>query len=136
VRSQLHRQIAFCLSREKNYLKELEHLQAILDLEPQNIAVKMLLAGEAIEGGLIDRAVAVLATVDDSAVSSPDIFYNVGVSFRNKDKAPEAIVYFTKAVSLDPGYVDGYFQRGLTYFGQQKLAEAKGRTSARWWSWR
>jgi len=125
VQSQLHRQIAFCLSREKNYLKELEHLQAILDLEPQNIAVKMLLASEAIEGDLIDKAVQVLATVDDSAVESPDIFYNIGVSFRNKDQADAAIVYLTKAVALDPKYVDGYFQRALTYFGQQKLAEAK-----------
>jgi tetratricopeptide (TPR) repeat protein len=125
VRVQLHRQIAFCLSREKNYLEELEHLQAVLELEPQNIDVKMLLASEAIEGDLIEKAVEVLATVPDSAVTSPDIFYNIGVSFRNKNKGDAAIVYFTKSVVLDPTYVDGYFQRGLTYFGQQKLAEAK-----------
>ena len=125
VRVNLHRQIAFCLSREKNYPQELEHLQAILDLEPQNTDVKMLLASEAIEGDLIDKAVAVLATVSDAAVTSPDIFYNIGVSFRNKDKADAAIVYFSKAVTLDPKYADGYFQRALTYFGQQKVAEAK-----------
>ncbi len=125
IRSNLHRQIAFCLSREKNYAQEIPHLQAILDLEPQNIDVKMLLASEAIEGGLIDKAVEVLATVNDSAVTNPDVFYNIGVSFRNKDKADAAIVYFTKTVALDPQYVDAYFQRALSYFGQQKLAEAK-----------
>lgn len=125
VRVNLHRQIAFCLSREKNYAQELLHLQAILDLEPQNTDLKILLASEAIEGGLIDKAVEVLATVSDSAVTNPDIFYNIGVSFRNKDKADAAIVYFTKTVALDPKHVDAYFQRALSYFGQQKLAEAK-----------
>ncbi len=125
VRVTLHRQIAFCLSREKNYREELAHLKAILELEPQNTDVKMLYASEAIEAGLIDQAVAVLATVEDAAVANPDIFYNIGVSFRNRNQADAAIAYFSKAIALDPKYTDGYFQRALAYFGQQKLAEAK-----------
>jgi Tfp pilus assembly protein PilF len=28
-------------------------------------------------------------------------------------------------VAVDPTYVDGYFQRGLAYLGQQKMAESK-----------
>jgi regulator of sirC expression with transglutaminase-like and TPR domain len=43
----------------------------------------------------------------------------------NAQKPEEAIRYLNKAVTVDPAYVDGYFQRGLAYLGLQKTAEAK-----------
>lgn len=74
---------------------------------------------------MVDKGVSLLESLDQAAIKSPDIFFNVGVSFRNKDKPEQAITYFSKAIALDPAYVDGYFQRGMTYFSLQKLAEAK-----------
>jgi Flp pilus assembly protein TadD len=121
----LHMQIARCYKMEGNYPKELEHLQAALDTSPGDSDLKTLMAMEALEGGLMDRAAELLKNVDDASIKSPDIFYNIGVSFLNKNKPDEAVRYFTKAVTLDPNYVDGYFQRALTYLGLQKMAECK-----------
>jgi Flp pilus assembly protein TadD len=47
------------------------------------------------------------------------------VNLVNANKPEEAIVYFTKAVTVDPAYADGYFRRGLAYMGTGKMAEAK-----------
>lgn len=121
----LHKQIAYTYSQEKNYPKVLEHLQKILDVEPANIEVRTLMALEAIEGGMLERGLELLQAVDEAAIKSPEVFYNVGVKFRNLDKREEAVLYFTKALAVDPTYVDGYLQRALTYFGLQRMAEAK-----------
>jgi tetratricopeptide (TPR) repeat protein len=121
---ELRLQIARCYKQEGNYAKEVEVLQQVLDAEPSNTEVKALMAMEAIEGGMLDRGLELLKGVEGS-IKSADVFYNIGVTFRNKNKPQEAIDYFTKAVTLDPSYADGYFQRALTYFGVQKMAEAK-----------
>jgi tetratricopeptide (TPR) repeat protein len=121
----IHKQIAFCYSREKNYEKEMEHLQIILDADPENVDIKTLMASEAIEAGMLDKGLEILKTMDEATIKNPDVFYNIGVSFRNRNRPDDALAYFTKAVTLDPTYADGYFQRGLTYFGLQKTAEAK-----------
>jgi tetratricopeptide (TPR) repeat protein len=121
----LQMQIARCFKMEKNIPAELEHLKAASDLSPGDADIKTLMAMEAVDAGLMDQAVELLKQVDESTIKSPDVFYNIGVSFLNKGKSDEAITYFTKAVTLDPNYVDGYFQRGLTYFGMQKTAESK-----------
>src|SRR5437667_330215 len=39
--------------------------------------------------------------------------------------APHALPYLSRAIALDASYVDGYFQRGMTYIGLGKMAEAK-----------
>ena len=48
-----------------------------------------------------------------------------GDSKISPNKPDEAITYFTKAITLDPTYADGYFRRGLAYMGVGKMAEAK-----------
>ncbi|HEY3121521.1 MAG TPA: tetratricopeptide repeat protein [Vicinamibacteria bacterium] len=121
----LNKQIAYTYSQEKNYAKELEYLQKVLDAEPNNVEIRTLMSLEAIEGGMLDRGLELLKTVDESQIKNPDVFYNVGVRFRNLDRRDDAIAWFTKAIAADPSYVDAYFQRALTYFGVQKLAEAK-----------
>jgi tetratricopeptide (TPR) repeat protein len=123
--SVLNKQIAYTYSQEKNYAKELEYLQKILDAEPNNIEIRTLMALEAIEGGMLDRGLELLKAVDESQIKTPEVFYNVGVRFRNLDRREDAIAYFGKAITVDPRYTDAYFQRALTYFGVQKLAEAK-----------
>lgn len=121
---ELRMQIARCYKEEGNVEKELEVLQQVADANPADNEVRALMAMEAIEGGMLDRGIEMLRAVE-GAIKSPDVFYNVGVAFRNKSKPEEAVTYFSKSVALDPAYVDGYFQRGLTYLGMQKLPEAK-----------
>jgi Flp pilus assembly protein TadD len=74
---------------------------------------------------MLDRGMELLKGIDESAVKSPDLFFNIGVNFVNANKPEEAVTYFTKAVTLDPSYADGYFRRGLAYMGLGKMAEAK-----------
>jgi len=121
----LHMLIARCYSQEENFAKELEHLQKILDADPGNAAIKNLMAQEALKGGLVDKATELLKTLDESSVKDPNVFFNIAVLFLNKQKNEEAVSYLTKAITLDPTYVDAYFQRGLVYMGLQKYAESK-----------
>lgn len=120
----IYKQIAFCYKEEGNTAKEQEYLQKILDADPANNEAKALLAMTAIEAGDLERGTKLLDDLE-GVVKNPDVFYNVGVQFLNRDQRDEAIKYFTKAVTVDPGYVDGYFQRGMVYYGLQKLDEAK-----------
>jgi tetratricopeptide (TPR) repeat protein len=123
--SELHMQIARCYSQEENVAGELEHLQHVLDADPTNSDIRMLMAQEALKAGLTERGEELLGGVDDSTVNDPAVFYNIAVMYINQSKPERAIVYLTKTVETDPEFVDGYFQRGLAYFGQQKLAEAQ-----------
>lgn len=122
----LHVKIARCCKEEGDYQKEIEHLEAALEANPDNHGVRTLLAMELLEQGESARGLELLATVDDRQVASADVFYNIGISFLNQGRQANAIEYFTKAVELDPSYTDGYFQRGLAYFGRQELDKARG----------
>ncbi len=74
---------------------------------------------------MLDKGLELLKGIDDSSIKNPEVFYNVAALLLNAQKPQEAIGYLTKAVTVDPAYVDGYFQRGLAYLGQGKTAEAK-----------
>jgi tetratricopeptide (TPR) repeat protein len=121
----LNRQIAFTYSREGNYAKEVEYLEKVLQANPTDLNLKLLTAQEALQGGMLDKGLELLKGIDDSTIKDPAVFYNVAVLLRNAQKPEEAIVYLTKAITVDPTYVDGYFQRGLAYLGLQKTPEAK-----------
>ena len=125
ARKALHIRIARALSQEGQYEKELEHLQAVLDMDPADTQILSLMAQEAIKGGMLEKGMGLLSKLDEASVKDPAVYFNVGVLLLNQQKQPEAIQYFTKSVAVDPAYVDGYFQRGLAYLGQQKMAEAK-----------
>jgi tetratricopeptide (TPR) repeat protein len=123
----LHMQLARCYSGEKNYAKELEHLEAVLATDPGNAQLLILAASEALQGdeALMQKGLELLQRVPDGAVDNPDIFFNIAVTFFNKQKIDEAITYYTKAVTLSPTYADGFFFRGNAYLNQGKTAEAK-----------
>jgi len=123
--STLFMQIARCHKQEGNIEKELELLGRVLEAEPANAEVRMLMAMEAIEGGLLERGMELLGQIDETKIVDPDVFFNIGVSFVNKSRPEDAVVYFTKAIALKPDYLDGYFQRALTYFGLQKYPECR-----------
>jgi tetratricopeptide (TPR) repeat protein len=121
----IHQRIGFTYIGEKQYAKGLEHLQKVIDAEPGNAVIRGIMAQAALEGGMLERGMELLAGIDDSAITNPDLFFNIGVNLVNAGRQEDAIVYFTKAVTLDPAYADGYFRRGLAYLGVSKMAEAK-----------
>ena len=113
----IHQRIGFAYIQEKEYAKGLDHLQKVLDADPSNAVIRGVMAQAALEGGMLDRGMELLKGIDESTVKSPDLFFNIGVNFVNANKPEEAIAYFTKAVTVDPAYADGYFRRGLAYMG-------------------
>ena len=121
----IHQRIGFTYIQEKQYDKALEHLQKVLDAAPSNSVVRGIMAQAALEGGMLDRGLELLKGIDESSIKSPDLFFNIGVNFVNANRPEDAIAYFTKAVTVDPSYADGYFRRGLAYVGVGKTAEAK-----------
>jgi tetratricopeptide (TPR) repeat protein len=125
VGATLNRQIAYTYSREGNYAKAVEYLEKVIESDPTNTSLKLIAAQEALRGGMLDKGLAMLKGVDDSSIKEPEVFYNIAALLLNAQKAEEAVTYLTKAVTVDPTYVDGYFQRGLAYLGLQKYAEAK-----------
>jgi len=121
----LYRQIAFAYSREGNYAKAVEYLDKLVQTDPANVNLKLLAAQEALRGGMLDKGLELLKGIDDSSIKDPEVFYNVAALLLNAQKPEDAIRYLTKAVTVDPSYVDGYFQRGLAYLQLQKIPEAK-----------
>jgi tetratricopeptide (TPR) repeat protein len=121
----IHQQIGFCYIQEKEYAKALEHLEQVLAAEPSNMPVRAIAAQAALEGKMVDKGRELLAAVDDSVVKDPDVFYNIGVNFLNAGQTEDAIQYFTKALTLDPKYVDGYYRRALGYLQLGKKEESR-----------
>ena len=121
----IHQQIGFSLVQLERYPEALDHLQKVLDADPSNHRMRAIMAQAAVEGGLADRTLALLEGLDDAAISSPDVYFDVGVGFVNANRPEEAIVYFTKAIAKDSAYADGYFRRGLAALQLGRLAEAK-----------
>ena len=128
----LHELIARCYSQEGNYAKAVEHLQPVLDARPDDANVRVLMAQEALRGGLLDKGLDLLKGLDEKAITNPEIYFNVAAILRNQpdastDAAKVAMItgYLSKAIALDPKYVDAYMQRGFAYLGAGKAAEAK-----------
>ena len=74
---------------------------------------------------MLDRGMELLKGIDEASIKSPDLFFNIGVNFLNANQPEQAIVYFTKAVTVDPRYADGYFRRALAYIQTNRIAEAR-----------
>lgn len=123
--TELHMQIARCYSQEDNYEKELEHLDYVLSVDPANEDIRLIAAQEAIRGGMMERADALLAGLATGNVQDPALFFNIAVLYLNQGNQVSAIPYLSRSIDVDPGFVDGYYQRALAYFAQQKLDEAR-----------
>ncbi len=121
----IHQQIGFAWIQEKQPGKAVEELEQVLLAEPDNVQVRAIAAQAALEGGMADKGRALLAALPDGAIRDPDAFYNIGVNFVNAGQAEDGVLYFTKAVGLDPGYVDGYYQRALAFLKLGRTAECR-----------
>jgi tetratricopeptide (TPR) repeat protein len=121
----VHQQIGFSYIQEKQYEKAVEELEKVLAADPANAQVRAIAAQAALEGHMMEKARLLLAGLDESKITNPDIFFNMGVNFLNAGGVDDAIAYFGKAMAVDSKYVDAYYRRALGYLGQGKTAEAK-----------
>jgi tetratricopeptide (TPR) repeat protein len=121
----INQQIGFSYIQQKQYDKALEYLDKVLAADPANAPVRAIAAQAALEGKMMDKAKELLAGLDETKITNPDVFFNMGVSFLNAGDVPTAIDYFTKTIRVDPSYVDAYYRRALGYLGQGQNEEAK-----------
>jgi tetratricopeptide (TPR) repeat protein len=121
----INQQIGFSYVQQKQYDKALEYLDKVLAADPTNAPIRAIAAQAALEGKMMDKAKELLAGLDETKITNPDVFFNMGVSFLNAGDVPTAIDYFGKTIRVDPAYVDAYYRRALGYLGQGKNEEAK-----------
>lgn len=122
----IHQQLARCHSNAGEFAQALEHLQVLLDRDPQDMALRALMASEAIRGGLTERGQALLRSLDEARISDPRVYFDVGLLFVNRGDASAAERYFGRALELDPAFVDAWFQRGFVRLQLQRWAGARG----------
>jgi tetratricopeptide (TPR) repeat protein len=128
----LHELIARCYSQEGNFAKAVEHLEKVIAAQPDNVSARVVAASEALRGNMLDKGLELLKGIPEGSIKDPEIYYNIAAILRNQPDAASnpasgalAAEYLGKVIALDPRHVDAYMQRGLTYLGLQKLAEAK-----------
>lgn len=110
---------------EGNLDKAIEQLRAASAQDPNNIDVKLLLGNVLIEKGQVDEGKQVLASIDESRITSPTTYVNVGIDLLNQGKAAEAATFFTKAIDKFPQAPDAYYYRGLAELQQSDNTTAK-----------
>jgi predicted Zn-dependent protease len=103
----------------------LEHLRAASQADPENVEVKLLLGNVLIEQGQTEEGRRILESLDQSRVSDPTIFVNVGIEMINKGQHAEAVSWFDKAIAQFPDHPDAYYYRGISYVSLGKPAEAR-----------
>jgi len=121
----IHQQIGFAWIQEKQPGRAVEELERVLADEPDNAPVRAIAAQAALEGGMTEKGRALLAGLPEGAIRDPDVYYNIGVNFVSAGLAEDGVLYFTKAVALDPRYVDGYYHRALAYLKLGRTAECR-----------
>jgi tetratricopeptide (TPR) repeat protein len=121
----IHQQIGFAYIQEKQPAKAVEELEQVLATEPDNAQVRAIAAQAALEGGMADKGRALLAALPEGAIRDPDVFYNIAVNFVSAGLPEDGVLYFSKAIALDPRYVDGYYQRALAYLKLGRTAECR-----------
>ena len=110
---------------EGNKALAIEHLRKAAEEDPANVEVQLLLGNTLMEDGKAEEARKVMASVDDTKVTDPTVYLNIGIALINDKKQAEAIAWFDKAIARFPEQPDAYYYRGISHLSAGKMAEAK-----------
>lgn len=110
---------------EGNRAKAIEHLRVAVDKAPDNVEVKLLLGNILMEDGKAEEARQVLATVDETKITSPTAYLNVGIAMINDGRHADAIVWLDKAIARFPNEPEAYYYRGISRLSLGRTPEAK-----------
>jgi tetratricopeptide (TPR) repeat protein len=108
---------------EGNRAKAIEHLRSASARDPENVEVKMLLGNVLVEDGQAEEGRRILESVDESKVTDPTIYVNVGIEMINDGRHAEAVTWFDKAINRFPNEPDAYYYRGVS---KLSLGDAPG----------
>ncbi|MBX3163348.1 MAG: tetratricopeptide repeat protein [Bacteroidetes bacterium] len=104
----------------------LEYYQSALRINPNNNEAKYARAKFLQDIGKIDEAVKEYEALISENKTCENCYYNLGAIYLNlKQDNKKALDYFTKAIELNPSYIQAYFARGYTYSKLKDKENAK-----------
>jgi tetratricopeptide (TPR) repeat protein len=121
----IDQQIGLTYVREGDYERGLDYLERALRAEPDSVPLRAAAIQAAFQAGRAARGKELLASVEPALVRDPDIAFNFGIDLVNAGDTRPAISWFTRAINLDPGYVDGYYRRALARLQLGEAAECR-----------
>ena len=77
------------------------------------------------EKGNAEESRQIMATLDESKITTPSTLLNIGIGMLNAKKPDQALVWFDKTVARFPQYPDAYYYRGITKLQEGKTDAAK-----------
>ena len=110
---QIHLSMARAYHLEGAHDKEIEEIKLYLEKDPNNVEVKLLAGSEMIAKGNAEEGKQLLASIDESKITEPTIYLNVGINLLNQNKPKDAMMFFDKTVTKFSTYPDGYYYRGI-----------------------
>jgi tetratricopeptide (TPR) repeat protein len=121
----LREQLARCHAALGQPAQALGHLQALLDRDPANLALRARMAAEALRGGLAERGRALLRSIHEAPVADAKRWLEGAIALVNVGRLEDALRCLGRALELDPGHVDALFQRAFVLIQLQRRAEAR-----------
>jgi Flp pilus assembly protein TadD len=102
-----------------------EVLNEVLEAEPGNVGIALVLVNLLAEEGELEQAREVLDALPSGSLSEPTAVINVAILFLNRGESREAHRYADRAVSIDPLRGETYYYRGLAALQMENMADAK-----------
>jgi hypothetical protein len=137
----LHRNIAYTYSMEKNHAKTIEHIDKLIDAEksgntsglmqlpvsPAEAKNELMLMGVESSLGLknYDKMNGYLKELDDTVLGEPAALLNIAIGLINNDKYDLAIEILDRTAKSFADSPLPHFYRGLAKLRAEKNAEAK-----------
>lgn len=104
----------------------LEYYQSVLQINPNNNEAKYARAKFLQDIGKIDEAIKEYETVVLENKTCENCYYNLGAIYLNiKKDNKKAVECFTKAIEINPSYIEAYFARGYSYSKLKDKENAK-----------
>ena len=104
----------------------LEYYNNVLRVDPNNTNANYAKAKLLQDLGKIDEALKIYENILATDKTCEHCYYNMGAIYLEIKKEPKkALEQFTKAIELNPNYVEAYFARGYTYSKLKDKESAK-----------
>jgi tetratricopeptide (TPR) repeat protein len=122
---QLHGFIARAYAADNQVPKAIEEVKIVLEKEPNNVEMKLLMSDLLMETGDKAEAKKLLDGIDMTQVKDPFPFLNAAIAMINEKKGTEAAEWLTKLLPQFPTQAEIYYYRGRAHLVAEKYDEAK-----------
>ena len=120
----VNKNIGNCYFELQKYDQAEEYYRKVLDKEPANAEIMLLVGNCLANRGETEKAMEWYAKIEFDKITDPNVLFNIGTAFYRQSKFEEALKYYKRSVELKCDFLDGIYQKGLTYISLQNNAEA------------